>query len=130
MQGETRDAELLTTREVAGLLCIKGRKVYDLVASGEIPHVRVTGKLLLPRFQLPVVLRDLLDHERSSHQIPRRWRTSAGRLLTVHWRNSPTEMTPSPFRSTARLSCRTALARSGLISLPQTKSSPRPIAIG
>ena len=30
MQGETRDAELLTTREVAGLLRIKERKVYDL----------------------------------------------------------------------------------------------------
>jgi putative molybdopterin biosynthesis protein len=41
--------ELLTTREVATLLRIKERKVYDLVASGEIPHVRVTGKLLFPR---------------------------------------------------------------------------------
>ena len=42
-------AELLTTREVADLLRIKERKIYDLVANGEIPHVRVTGKLLFPR---------------------------------------------------------------------------------
>jgi putative molybdopterin biosynthesis protein len=41
--------ELLTTREVALLLRIKERKVYDLVAAGDIPHVRVTGKLLFPR---------------------------------------------------------------------------------
>lgn len=39
----------LTTREVADLLRLKERKVYDLVAEGEIPHVRVTGKLLFPR---------------------------------------------------------------------------------
>lgn len=49
MPSEMKDAELLTTREVADLLRIKERKVYDLVASGEIPYVRVTGKLLFPR---------------------------------------------------------------------------------
>ena len=49
--------ELLTTREVAALLRIKERKVYDLVASGEIPHVRVTGKLLFPRALVAAWLR-------------------------------------------------------------------------
>ena len=39
----------LTTREVADLLRLKERKVYDLVAEGDIPCVRVTGKLLFPR---------------------------------------------------------------------------------
>ena len=39
----------LTTREVAELLRIKERKVYDLVAEGTIPVCRVTGKLLFPR---------------------------------------------------------------------------------
>jgi excisionase family DNA binding protein len=39
----------LTTREVAELLRLKERKVYDLVALGEIPCIRVTGKLLFPR---------------------------------------------------------------------------------
>jgi putative molybdopterin biosynthesis protein len=69
MQGETRDAELLTTREVAGLLRIRERKVYDLVASGEIPHVRVTGKLLFPRALLDAWL--LRNSE--SHVAPRTW---------------------------------------------------------
>lgn len=38
----------LTTREVADLLRVKERKVYDLAAAGEIPHRRITGKLLFP----------------------------------------------------------------------------------
>jgi excisionase family DNA binding protein len=38
----------LTTHEVADLLRLKERKVYDLVAEGEIPCVRVSGKLLFP----------------------------------------------------------------------------------
>jgi excisionase family DNA binding protein len=41
--------EFLTTRELAELLRIKERKVYDLAASGEIPCSRATGKLLFPR---------------------------------------------------------------------------------
>ena len=42
----------LTTKEVAEMLRIKERKVYDLVAAGEIPHRRTTGKLLFPRAEL------------------------------------------------------------------------------
>jgi len=42
----------LTTREVADLLRVKERKVYDLAASGEIPCRRVTGKLLFPRAEV------------------------------------------------------------------------------
>lgn len=41
--------ELMTTKEVAELLRIKERKVYDLAGAGDIPYVRVTGKLLFPR---------------------------------------------------------------------------------
>jgi excisionase family DNA binding protein len=41
--------EFLTTREVAALLRIKERKVYELVAEHAIPVSRVTGKLLFPR---------------------------------------------------------------------------------
>jgi excisionase family DNA binding protein len=41
--------EYLTTRELAALLRIKERKVYDLVAAGEVPCSRATGKLLFPR---------------------------------------------------------------------------------
>jgi len=39
----------LTTRELADLIRVKERKVYDLVATGEVPHSRATGKLLFPR---------------------------------------------------------------------------------
>ena len=42
-------AEFLTTKEVAALLRIKERTVYDLVKEGSIPASRVTGKLLFPR---------------------------------------------------------------------------------
>jgi len=42
----------LTTREVAALLRVKERKVYDLAAAGGIPCRRVTGKLLFPRAEV------------------------------------------------------------------------------
>jgi excisionase family DNA binding protein len=42
----------LTTKEVADLLRVKERKVYDLAAAGEIPHRRITGKLLFPAAEI------------------------------------------------------------------------------
>lgn len=44
-----KQPEFLTTRELAELLRIKERKVYDLAASGEIPCSRALGKLLFSR---------------------------------------------------------------------------------
>lgn len=41
--------DFLTTKELAALLRVKERKVYDLVAAGALPVRRVTGKLLFPR---------------------------------------------------------------------------------
>lgn len=41
--------EYLTTRELAELLRIKERKVYDLVASGKVPYSKATGKLLFAK---------------------------------------------------------------------------------
>lgn len=41
--------EFMTTQEVADLLRVKQRRVYDLAASGSIPHTRATGKLLFLR---------------------------------------------------------------------------------
>ena len=40
--------QYFTTREVAELLRVRERKVYDLAAAGEIPHRKITGKLLFP----------------------------------------------------------------------------------
>ena len=42
-------AEFLTTKELADLLRLKERKIYELAASGEVPCSRATGKLLFPR---------------------------------------------------------------------------------
>jgi len=44
--------QFLTTKEVADLLRVKERKVYDLAAADEIPHRRITGKLLFPTQEL------------------------------------------------------------------------------
>ena len=56
MTGTTPDSDqppiYLTTREAADLLRVKERKVYDLAAADEIPHRRITGKLLFPRTEL------------------------------------------------------------------------------
>ena len=45
-------SEFLTTKEVAGLLRLKERKVYDLASRGEIPCAKATGKLLFPRLEI------------------------------------------------------------------------------
>ncbi len=42
----------MTTKELAELLRLKERKVYDLVSSGKIPCSRATGKLLFPRREI------------------------------------------------------------------------------
>ena len=42
-------SQYLTTREVAALMRVKERKIYDLVARGDIPYSKTTGKLLLPK---------------------------------------------------------------------------------
>ena len=48
--------DFLTTRELASLLRVKERKVYELVASGALPVRRVTGKLLFPRDEIDIWL--------------------------------------------------------------------------
>lgn len=44
--------ELLTTKEVARLLRLNEKKVYQLVNSGQIPHVRIAGKWLFPKREI------------------------------------------------------------------------------
>ena len=48
----TPTPEYLTTAELAALLRIKERKVYEMAASGKVPCTRATGKLLFPRLQI------------------------------------------------------------------------------
>lgn len=45
-------SEYFTTKELAALLRIKERKIYDLAAGGDVPCVRVVGKLLFPRTEI------------------------------------------------------------------------------
>ena len=45
-------SDYLTTRELADLLRIGERKVYDLAGNGEVPCVRAVGKLLFPRAEI------------------------------------------------------------------------------
>ncbi|WP_297770932.1 helix-turn-helix transcriptional regulator [uncultured Roseovarius sp.] len=49
---ENESPAYLTTKEVADLLRVKERKVYDMVSDGEIPHRKITGKLLFPHGEL------------------------------------------------------------------------------
>lgn len=51
-ENESSAPQFLTTKEVADLLRVKERKVYDLAAADEIPHRRITGKLLFPSVEL------------------------------------------------------------------------------
>ena len=54
-------ADFLTTKEVAALLRIKERKVYELVAENAIPVSRVTGKLIFPRELVEAWVRRRVD---------------------------------------------------------------------
>lgn len=44
--------EFLTVAELAELLRLKERKIYDLAASGDVPCSRATGKLLFPEREI------------------------------------------------------------------------------
>jgi putative molybdopterin biosynthesis protein len=50
--GKKQMSQFLTTRELAAMLRVKERKVYELAAEGALPVRRVTGKLLFPRVEI------------------------------------------------------------------------------
>lgn len=58
--------EYLTTAEVAAYLRLKERKVYDLVRQGEMPCVRITGKLLFPRQTVDLWVMNHLEGDQQS----------------------------------------------------------------
>ncbi|WP_238367246.1 helix-turn-helix transcriptional regulator [Mesobacterium pallidum] len=55
------DHEYLTVKELAELLRLKERKVYDLAASGAVPCSKATGKLLFPAAEI----RDWIEQSRT-----------------------------------------------------------------
>lgn len=59
--------EYLTTAEVAQYLRLKERKIYDLVRQGEMPSVRVTGKLLFPRQAIDLWLMNHLEGDQAGN---------------------------------------------------------------
>ena len=63
--------EYLTTKELAELLRIKERKVYDLAASGEIPCSRAMGKLLFPRLAIDAWLAENSSGFTAPSSVPR-----------------------------------------------------------
>ncbi len=44
--------DLLTTKELAEFLRLNEKKVYQLIKEGDIPHVRITGKWLFPKWHV------------------------------------------------------------------------------
>ncbi len=62
--------QFLTTREVASLLRIKERKVYELATDGAIPVSRVTGKLLFPRDLIELWVQQHVEY-RGGHEVLR-----------------------------------------------------------
>ncbi len=55
--------EYLTTKELAELLRLKERKIYDMAAAGEVPCTRATGKLLFPRAAIAAWLEEHTDRK-------------------------------------------------------------------
>ena len=67
----------MTTREIAELLRVKERQVYDLAAKGQLPVRRVTGKLLFPRAEIEAQLH-AGEAERAPEAAPSRPAVMAG----------------------------------------------------
>jgi putative molybdopterin biosynthesis protein len=59
--------EYLTTSELAAYLRLKERKVYDLVRQGQVPCVRITGKLLFSRQAIDLWLMSHLEGDQQGN---------------------------------------------------------------
>ena len=73
--------DYLTTSELAELLRIKERKVYQMAASGKIPCTRATGKLLFPRKEVESWLEGKASQAFAS--LKNTWKTGNIRLKTM-----------------------------------------------
>ncbi len=59
--------EMLTTRELAELLRLNEKKVYELVRDGTVPHVRIAGKWLFPRSHVMRWIDENVEREKDLH---------------------------------------------------------------
>ena len=66
----TSEHTYLTVKELAELLRLKERKIYDLAATGQVPCSRATGKLLFPAKEI----RDWIDGAKTGSAVPARAR--------------------------------------------------------
>lgn len=64
------DDAYLTTKELADMLRIRERKIYDLAANGEVPCVRVVGKLLFPRDKIEAWIRSSTSGPATGADLP------------------------------------------------------------
>ncbi len=118
--------EFLTTKEVAALLRIKERKVYELVSDNAIPVSRVTGKLLFPREMIEAWVWQHADYAAGTEGLHGRPPVLAGShdpLLEWALRESGSELAAffdGSLDGLARLAAGKAIA-AGLMS-----TSPRP----
>src|SRR5262245_2449090 len=72
--------QFLTTRELAAMLRVKERKVYELASEGTLPVRRVTGKLLFPRAEVEdwIATRGIRSAARGVSKTPARPLVMAG----------------------------------------------------
>jgi len=60
-------SEMLTTKELAELLRLNEKKVYELVRDGTVPHVRIAGKWLFPRSHIMRWIDENVAREKDLH---------------------------------------------------------------
>ncbi|HEX9950018.1 MAG TPA: helix-turn-helix transcriptional regulator [Thermodesulfobacteriota bacterium] len=61
--------EMLTTKELAELLRLNEKKVYQLIKEGGIPHVRISGKWLFPKGHVMRWIDERVQRERDIYMV-------------------------------------------------------------
>jgi putative molybdopterin biosynthesis protein len=61
--------EMLTTKELAKLLRLNEKKVYQLIKEGGIPHVRIAGKWLFPKGHIVRWIDERVQRERDIYMV-------------------------------------------------------------
>jgi len=61
--------EMLTTKELAELLRLNEKKVYQLIKEGGVPHVRISGKWLFPKGHVMRWIDERVQRERDIYMV-------------------------------------------------------------